>query len=182
MLIKWIRCQVAPTDRERFAASQARWGDLARLTGFLGQAGGWNTQRPTEACIVAFWASLDAYRNFMQNHHDPIYAQTRQQHTYRDISVRLYDGCPAMEKSTGPLAMAPCSTVLRQYPVMLVAQSPEPCWLRTADTLLLASGKGLSDADGHIHLYVAAADEPKFPPAATRFTLETEWLVVPLAD
>lgn len=89
---KWIRCQVEPHNKNSFSAAQARWSELAGLRGFLGQAGGWNVQQPTEACLVSFWKDADAYQDFMNNHHDPIFHRTGQAHSYNKITIEFFQG------------------------------------------------------------------------------------------
>lgn len=91
MLIKWIACQVREGQKQSFSRGQEQWRAVREVDGFLGQAGGWNVSDPAEAVILAFWRDEAAYRAFMANHHDPIFAKTRQQQTYERIRVELYE-------------------------------------------------------------------------------------------
>lgn len=89
MLIKWIVCTVEAEARQAFSISQAGWGDLREVPGFIGQIGGWEKGDSPDACIVAFWKDEMTYKNFMENYHDRIYENNGQKGTYRAISVKL---------------------------------------------------------------------------------------------
>jgi heme-degrading monooxygenase HmoA len=52
--------------------------------------GGWNKNRISEACVIAFWRDEDSYQSFMENSHDYIFEKSRQRNTYDDISVSIY--------------------------------------------------------------------------------------------
>jgi heme-degrading monooxygenase HmoA len=87
MLLKWIVCTIVPAKRKLFSESQAKWGEVRHVPGFLGQLGGWNVKDPSEACILAFWENEERYKAFMEKHHDPIYETTNQRGTYDGIQV-----------------------------------------------------------------------------------------------
>lgn len=87
MLLKWIVCAVPTESREAFSRAQTIWRELEPAPGFLGQIGGWNVADPTQACILGLWRDEAAYRNFMENLHDPIFERGGQRGTYAGISV-----------------------------------------------------------------------------------------------
>ena len=89
MLVKWIVCTVAPEKRDLFSQAQAKWRDLRHVPGFLGQVGGWRVGNPSDACILALWENEELYKEFMENHHDPIYEKTNQRGTYEGIKVTV---------------------------------------------------------------------------------------------
>lgn len=91
MLLKWIVCDVADDDRAAFSKAQASWAVLRTVDGFLGQAGGWNTKVPGQACIVGLWSDAAAYELFMRDVHDRIFEGSGQVRTYRAIRVLLVD-------------------------------------------------------------------------------------------
>lgn len=91
MLIKWIKCEVDDSNKSLFADAQERWGRLRKIDGFLGQIGGWDLNRPIEACILACWQDFAAYKRFMEFQHDEIYENSNQKNTFRNISVALYE-------------------------------------------------------------------------------------------
>ena len=91
MIVKWIVCTVEEAERAAFAHAQGQWTDLARLDGFCGQVGGWNLRDPRQACILALWRDEAAYRTFMAEEHDRIYAKNEQRQTYSSIAVALFE-------------------------------------------------------------------------------------------
>lgn len=87
MLIKWIVCQVTPQQKEAFHRAQEQWGLLKEAEGFLGQWGGWNLDQPFEARILSLWQTPAHYEWFMNQLHDEILQQNRQNATYESIHV-----------------------------------------------------------------------------------------------
>lgn len=64
MYIKWIVCEVTPSKKGAFPETQAQWKDLALAGGFIGQLGGWSVGKPTQACILGFWQSIELHNNY----------------------------------------------------------------------------------------------------------------------
>ncbi|MGZ4134180.1 MAG: YdbC family protein [Tumebacillaceae bacterium] len=106
MLIKWIVCQVSEETRDAFSSSQSEWTALKHVDGFIGQIGGWNTENPLEACILAFWRDEEAYQAFMTHHHDMILANNKQQGTYTGIAVNLFKCVIPIQGSSESLSEA----------------------------------------------------------------------------
>lgn len=55
----------------------------------MGQIGGWDLERDSDACIIALWRDEDAYRFFMESVHDGVVHWSGQNETYSAISVAL---------------------------------------------------------------------------------------------
>lgn len=176
MLIKWIRCQVEPENKERFRIAQARWRALHGLPGFLGQAGGWNEQNPLEACIVSFWESEELYRNFMKHDHDAILEKTEQIHTYSQISVLLYKGSLSMENDPLPFPER-LSSIVQRYLVMTVSHGVEEALSLREDALLLASGQSDRQPNEAIQVWLDLIPVRDLSLKSTSFYLEKTWLV-----
>lgn len=94
-ILKWIRCTVAPAQRESFARAQEAWSALSTVPGFLLQLGGWDSQRLDEAGILAVWRSLVHYEAFMAQVHDGIVASSGQERTYIHVVTRIFELAPA---------------------------------------------------------------------------------------
>jgi hypothetical protein len=89
MILKWIRCAVADESRDAFSRAQEQWSDLIGVNGFRGQVGGWSERSHGEACILAWWQDDAAYHAFMQNEHNAIVGQSRQETTYDSCEILL---------------------------------------------------------------------------------------------
>lgn len=91
MIIKWIKCQVDEESKCSFSNAQEKWSKLKNSEGFLGQIGGWDKNNPCEAGILSFWKDYHSYKKFMKYHHDDIFENSNQKHTYQNISVKIYE-------------------------------------------------------------------------------------------
>jgi heme-degrading monooxygenase HmoA len=89
MILKWIVCSVRIEMRPLFSFAQSKWKGLSKVSGFLGQLGGWDLKSPGDACVIGFWQDGAAYRSFMQNDHDRIFEDSKQVQTYDAIEVAL---------------------------------------------------------------------------------------------
>ncbi|MFD2444730.1 DUF4937 domain-containing protein [Bacillus sp. CGMCC 1.16607] len=90
MIIKWIKVEVPIDKKIPFSQAQEFWNELKSMEGFLGQAGGWNQNKETEACIVAFWKDYNSYKVFMNDYHDDIYERSKQRGTFDRITTSVY--------------------------------------------------------------------------------------------
>lgn len=81
MIGKLIHCTVSHQQRECFSTAQQAWQGTAQCRGFHGQWGGWD-QHSGNALVLAHWQDQQCIADFMQNHHDRIYAASQQQNTY----------------------------------------------------------------------------------------------------
>ena len=89
MILKWIRLAVPDDLRNTFSRAQEQWSALRDVQGFLGQIGGWSERTKGEACILSWWRNEETYRAFMQNEHDAIVGQSRQDSTYDSKDILL---------------------------------------------------------------------------------------------
>lgn len=81
MLFKFIVAAVPNDSRTKFADGQAAaWSGLESVPGFLAQVGGWETDRPDFAVIVAYWKNEQSYADFAARQHDSL--AERQRDTY----------------------------------------------------------------------------------------------------
>jgi heme-degrading monooxygenase HmoA len=180
MLIKWIACQVREGQKQSFSRGQEQWRAVREVDGFLGQAGGWNVSDPAEAVILAFWRDEAAYRAFMANHHDPIFAKTRQQQTYERIRVELYervrDMPGTMENVLDALAVGKWLR-LEQRPVLPEADSLAG-WTGAAAGV---AGKAVKEGGRFLVATVwnAAQPDQEGTSGAIIAALEDAWLVLP---
>ncbi|MFG2389115.1 DUF4937 domain-containing protein [Streptomyces lavendulae] len=112
---KWIGCSVPTAARERFSEGQRGWAAIADQPGLIGQVGGWDPATG-RAHVLALWTDAAAYRRFMDERHDRVFAATGQG-----------GGCSAIGTATGEtfLDMAGDATdlapVLRSATVLRVA-------------------------------------------------------------
>ncbi|MEC2309336.1 YdbC family protein [Bacillus atrophaeus] len=99
MLIKEMKCEVEAAHKEAFSKAQSRWGELKYINGFIKQAGGWrkNENGMFTAIVIGVWEDQQTYEEFMTNEHDRIYANTKQQGTFRSIQVKLYQEKPPVD-------------------------------------------------------------------------------------
>jgi heme-degrading monooxygenase HmoA len=97
MYIKWIVCKVPVNSKKAFSSAQEKWIRTKSTKGFIAQAGGWNLNDETEACIISFWESEDALKYFMQNLHDQIVSENKQDKSYNSITVENYNRILSME-------------------------------------------------------------------------------------
>ena len=91
MYIKWIVCKVPRNLKEEFSIAQEKWIRTKSAKGLIAQVGGWNLNDETEACIISFWESKDALEDFMQNLHDQIVSENKQDQFYSSITVNHYN-------------------------------------------------------------------------------------------
>lgn len=90
MIIKWIVCEVSPNHKEAFSKAQMQWKDLSKVDGFIAQLGGWNIDKPNQACILALWQDKESLEKFMEQLHDDIVEQNQQSNTYESIDVHHF--------------------------------------------------------------------------------------------
>ncbi|MCM3002982.1 YdbC family protein [Priestia koreensis] len=89
MLTKIINCSVPDSKKDHFSYTQQHWSALAHVNGFIGQLGGWNIDRPNEACIIGVWDDHDSYTDFMKHTHDSLFYQSGQKQTYDSLQVSI---------------------------------------------------------------------------------------------
>ncbi|MEW9033307.1 MAG: YdbC family protein [Planifilum fimeticola] len=106
MLIKWIVCQVPENRREAFSRAQCAWKAIRDVDGLYGQWGGWNVHRPAEAGILALWRDCSSHDAFMSQVHDSIFHATKQEHTYKRLSVTLLEGVSSLPEEREALRRA----------------------------------------------------------------------------
>ncbi|QSX33539.1 DUF4937 domain-containing protein [Shewanella avicenniae] len=100
-VLKLIRCIVPRERREAFSASQNIWQGLTSITGFAGQAGGWEAVSG-HAVIFCYWLSEQDLLRFMETEHDRFLAKNRDIQAFSECRVTLYDqvlGVPTMSAS-----------------------------------------------------------------------------------
>ena len=90
MVLKCIRCTVPETQQKAFSNTQQAWQGLQGVPGFILQVGGWDTQNAREAVVFSVWSGREAYEQFMEVHHDPIFKKSKQGRTYSGIRVALF--------------------------------------------------------------------------------------------
>ncbi len=100
MLLKWIVCDVEPSNRVAFGEAQQAWGAIGSADGLLGQTGGWD-RKSGRACVVGAWASTTSYEAFMGGLHDEVIAGSRQEKTYVSSRVTIFDGVMEMAGHDG---------------------------------------------------------------------------------
>ncbi|HZC34775.1 MAG TPA: DUF4937 domain-containing protein [Chthoniobacterales bacterium] len=89
MVFKLIVATVPADLRAKFADRQAAaWSELKSVPGFLAQAGGWETERPDSAVIIAYWKNEQSYADFMAKQHDSLAERQRDTHS----GLRIYSG------------------------------------------------------------------------------------------
>lgn len=91
MLIKRITCKVTNDQRNAFYEAQKQWDSLSKVSGFIGQLGGWSKEKPFTAYVYAFWENHKDYHSFMEEVHDRIYEGSGQRGTYTSIEVELFE-------------------------------------------------------------------------------------------
>ncbi|KAA3628469.1 MAG: DUF4937 domain-containing protein [Bacteroidetes bacterium] len=106
MFIKWIICDVLAENKIAFSNAQEQWAFTASAEGFIAQAGGWNLNNKSEACIIAFWKSEDHLKQFMKKLHDEIFFGSQQGDTYESIQVAHFETQLTMEGSCYSLVEA----------------------------------------------------------------------------
>jgi heme-degrading monooxygenase HmoA len=167
-------------QKQPFSRGQEQWRDVKGVDGFLGQAGGWNVSDPAEAVILAFWRDDAAYRAFMENHHDPIFARTKQRQTYARIRVELYECVHDMPGALGSVLEALAAGKwlrLERRPVL-----PEADSLAGATGVAAGvAGKAVKDDERFLVATVwdNAQPDQKGAPGAVIVALEDAWLVLP---
>lgn len=106
MYIKWIVCNVPLSLKNDFSSAQQKWIGTNSAKGFIAQAGGWNLNDETEACIISFWESEDSLTYFMQNLHDQIVSENKQDQFYSSITVDHFKSIIMMEGESSTLLEA----------------------------------------------------------------------------
>ncbi|MCP5061162.1 MAG: DUF4937 domain-containing protein, partial [Ignavibacteriae bacterium] len=77
--------------RAAFSKAQEEWVDTKNTKGFIAQIGGWDINNSNEACILAFWEDQNSLKYFMENIHDKIFNNSKQEKTYKSISVNYFN-------------------------------------------------------------------------------------------
>jgi heme-degrading monooxygenase HmoA len=90
-LVKWVTCEVAPTQAAEFSRAQERWATLVDVAGFRCQLGGWDEAEPGIACVLAVWRDAATYAAFMRDSHDRLSYATGQVGTYDALRVATGD-------------------------------------------------------------------------------------------
>jgi heme-degrading monooxygenase HmoA len=103
MYIKWIVCNIPLSLKNDFSSAQEKWIKTKSAKGFIAQAGGWNINDETEACIISFWESEDALKYFMQNVHDQIVSDNKQNQLYSSITVDHFKNVQMMDGESSAL-------------------------------------------------------------------------------
>src|SRR5260370_24551527 len=86
MLFKLIVATVPDDLRTKFSESQASaWSGLESVPGFIAKIGGWESDRPNSAVIVAYWKNEGLYSDFMREQHDSL--ADCQRNTYSALRV-----------------------------------------------------------------------------------------------
>jgi len=86
MLFKLIVATVPNDLRTKFTESQASvWSGLQSVPGFIAQIGGWESDRPNSAVIVAYWKNERFYSDFMREQYDSL--ADRQRDAYSALRV-----------------------------------------------------------------------------------------------
>jgi heme-degrading monooxygenase HmoA len=91
MLVKWIVCEVAEDQRERFDNAQQAWRRIRYADGLVAQVGGWDVAAPGSACILALWRDDRSYRQFMATLHDAVVEDSGQSRVYPSIRHEVFD-------------------------------------------------------------------------------------------
>ncbi|MFE3764634.1 DUF4937 domain-containing protein [Streptomyces sp. NPDC059104] len=114
---KWIGCSVPAAGRERFSEGQRGWAVIAGQRGLVGQVGGWDPATG-RAHVLGLWSDAGAYRRFMEERHDRVFAGTGGRGGYSAIETAagetLFDmpgdaaGLPAALGSATLLRVADC--------------------------------------------------------------------------
>ncbi len=91
MYIKWIVCDVKENFRDEFSLAQEKWKAIKNINGFKGQAGGWNLEKTSEACIISFWKDKKSLTYFMEYIHDDIFHDNKQDKTFQSIRIKYFD-------------------------------------------------------------------------------------------
>jgi heme-degrading monooxygenase HmoA len=73
MVFKLIVATVPDDLRTKFSESQAsNWSGLESVPGFIAQIGGWESERPNSAVIIAYWKNEQLYSDFLREQHDAL--------------------------------------------------------------------------------------------------------------
>jgi heme-degrading monooxygenase HmoA len=105
MLFKLILATVPDELRYKFTECQATaWSGLKSVPGFLAQVGGWESDRPDSAIIIAYWKNEQSYADFMQRHHDSF--ADRQRDTYSALRVNTGHVIMTMKEADPRVAIA----------------------------------------------------------------------------
>ena len=110
MLFKLIVATVPDDLRTKFTESQASaWSGLESVPGFIAQIGGWESDRPNSAVIVAYWKNERLYSDFMREQHDSL--ADRQRDTYSALRVDTGHVIMTMKEADPRVAIAGAGTV-----------------------------------------------------------------------
>jgi heme-degrading monooxygenase HmoA len=121
MLFKLIIATVPSSLRAEFTASQtAAWSGLGSVPGFLAQGGGWETNHPDWAIVIAYWKNEQSYADFMRQQHDSFADQQRE--TYSQLQV--YSGHVIMNmKEADPRILMNEAEIVRVTDLTLLPDS-----------------------------------------------------------
>lgn len=108
MFVKHIICSVNTKNRSAFSAAQEKWHQTKEAPGFLGQLGGWELMDKSSAHILSFWISESHLKYFMDQLHDMILENNKQQVMYDSLNVYHYNA--GLYSSDGSLLPDPIQT------------------------------------------------------------------------
>jgi heme-degrading monooxygenase HmoA len=105
MLFKLIVATVPDDLRTKFSESQASAGSrLESVPGFIAQIGGWESDHPNSAVIIAYWKNEQLYSDFMREQYDAL--ADCQRNTYSGLQVDTGHVIMTMKETDPRVAIA----------------------------------------------------------------------------
>jgi heme-degrading monooxygenase HmoA len=105
MLFKLIVATVPDDLRTKFSESQASaWSGLESVPGFIAQIGGWESDHPNSAVIIAYWKNEQLYSDFMREQYDTL--ADCQRNTYSRLRVDTGHVIMTMKETDPRVAIA----------------------------------------------------------------------------
>jgi heme-degrading monooxygenase HmoA len=105
MLFKLIVATVPDDLRTKFSESQASaWSGLESVPGFIAQIGGWESDHPNSAVIIAYWKNEQLYSDFMREQYDAL--ADCQRNTYSGLQVDTGHVIMTMKETDPRVAIA----------------------------------------------------------------------------
>jgi heme-degrading monooxygenase HmoA len=105
MLFKLIVATVPDDLRTKFSESQASaWSGLVSVPGFIAQIGGWESDHPNSAVIIAYWKNEQLYSDFMREQYDAL--ADCQRNTYSGLQVDTGHVIMTMKETDPRVAIA----------------------------------------------------------------------------
>ncbi|SHE46290.1 protein of unknown function [Seinonella peptonophila] len=87
MIVTWTICKVPISQRQAFSEAQANRIQDLQIAGLIGQLGGWNVEKSSEASILTCWKDQHSYE---QNYHQ-YQSICVSQHLVRYCSTQEYE-------------------------------------------------------------------------------------------